>query len=82
MSYTFDYIIIPDKWGYLAFAQIYLKTFTRELYTKDAPLITPRCVSETEVDEEVERLKSELESIGKRIKDEFKEYKESLKRKS
>lgn len=50
-------------------AQVYVKSHTRD--KEDYILITPYCVSLIEIEEQINRLKEELEIIRKKAKEKF-----------
>ena len=71
MTYSFDLLCFEPSRREVAgtFAQLYVKTHTGD--KKGNILITPRCVSSAEVDEQIERLREELEIIRRKAKQKF-----------
>jgi uncharacterized small protein (DUF1192 family) len=72
MTYSLDLIFRKPSKGDLpgpGIARIYIKTHTRD---KEGHIsITPNCVSMRELEEQIECLKQELETIKKKAKQKF-----------
>jgi hypothetical protein len=74
MTYLLDLLFRKPSKGQLAgppIAQIYVKIHGRD--EEGHVLVTPRCVSLKEIEEEIDRLKKELEVIRKKAKRNFAE---------
>lgn len=71
MTYSLDLIFNEPLKGLpgSAIAQIYIKTHSRD--DEGHILITPQCVSMRELEEQIECLKRELETIKKKAKQKF-----------
>lgn len=70
MTYSLDVIFRKPSKGEISgpvMAQVYVKSHTRD--KKGYILITPDCVSLREIEEQVNRLKEELEIIRKKAKE-------------
>lgn len=73
-TYSLDLSFTDDRKRELCdapIAEIYVKTSTRRSNDGD-PLITPECMSLTELEYHIGRLQGELEAIRKKAKTKFK----------
>lgn len=72
MTYSLDLLFSKPLKGQLLgppLAQIYVKTHTGD--EKGHILITPHCFSLREFEEQIDRLKEELETIRKKAREQF-----------
>ena len=72
MTYSLDLLFYESQKAPIPcgpFAQIHVKTHTKD--DKGHIFVTPRCVSLKEVEEQIERLQSELGLILKKAKQKF-----------
>ena len=72
MTYSFDVLFrepSKDDLSVESVAQIYVKARSSE--DKDHVFITPRCISMSEFEHEIERLKQELDVLRKKAKQKF-----------
>ena len=72
MTYSLDLLFLESSKGNLpgpSIAQIYIKTHTSD--EKGHILITPNCVSMREFEEQIDRLKQELDALKKKANQKF-----------
>ena len=79
MSYTLDFLFTPrDDLGLRHEARIYVKTYST---SRDGHILLTlgECLTPEETDAQVERLKNELDEIGKKVKKKFRSKKKKSK---